>query len=173
MPKESKPANLAKTHLKDILLLFSIPVGIMAVIIGFTYIPQFLANPEYNFIYCKGYLCAESYRVDPNGRLQTTTVNNQYSYRPIREMSLYHYDVSRDSSRPITLEEAQQTLLDPSSKSPDDYVLERSRGGGSIFYGSSSREWTLSKGITSKPVHLDSSDITFIGWVFKASWTTS
>lgn len=170
MPKKA-PTLQAKKHLKEILLLFSVPIGIILIIVAFLYVPRLFANPTHDFIYCEGYSCDSRFVVDTNGKLTLSTESARNSYRDYR---LYYYDAKRDATRPIQLADAESYLLDASSKSPEGYTLEQNtNGGGFLFWSDYSRNWSLKKGFATKPVALSGSDITFIGWVFQASWTAN
>lgn len=157
----------AKDHLKDIALLFSVPIGIIVILITFLYAPRLFAHPAYNFIYCEGYYCDDKISVTRDGKIEITSHENErYSYG--RDAKLYFFDVERDSSRPIPADEATSYKLDTASKSPDGYALKRSSSSGSfLFWGSyGNGGWTINKGIISKPINLSNGDITnFIGWV--------
>lgn len=162
---EVKDRVQAKKHLKDILLLFSIPVGIVVLIVAFLYVPRLFANPTYDFIYCKGYSCDGRFRVDTNGNLTSSAESTRYSSPTDR---LHYYDAERDATRPIQLADALNFQLDPSSKSPEGYSLVRgTNNGGFLFYDSNREVWSLKKGIAITPISLQGYDITFIGWVVK------
>lgn len=157
------PNSPLKKHLKEILLLFSVPVGVIAIIIAFLYVPRLFANPAYDFIYCEGYSCESRYSVGSHGRLIVSNETNRYSYNSDR---LYYYDLERDATRPIQAADASGYLLDPTSKSPDGYLLQQNtNSGGFLFWGSYNRSWSLKKDFAAKPVTLEGRDINFIGWV--------
>jgi hypothetical protein len=165
MTKESTLRQTDK-HLKDILLLFSIPIAIIIVLVAFLYIPRLFANPAYNFVYCEGYYCDGGYSVGANGNLQEAP--DQSTRSPyVDGYKLFYYDVERDATRPVQFDEATRYKLDTSSKSPDGYTLKHSSGGGGfLFWGDYQNNWVLKKGIVSKPISLDSSNSNeFIGWV--------
>ncbi len=157
--------NQPPRHFKDALLLFIVPIGIIALLIAFLYIPRLFANPVYDFIYCEGYSCDNRFTVNPSGAIAES--NNPHSYEMSR---LYYYDVERDAMRPLTIDEANRYRLDTSSKSPDGYVLKNtSNGGGFLFGGGYDNSWSLTKGLISKPVALNSNGESdeFIGWVLQ------
>lgn len=159
--------NPIRNHVKEFLLLFSVPLGIIVILIGLIYLPRLFANPTYDFIYCEGYSCLDRYSVDP----ATNTVRQVPEDRRFSaEASLRYYDASRDATRPISQTEAESYRLDPMSKSPEGYELELSTGsGGFLFWGDYSREWHLKKGMITKPISLgnSNSDKQFVGWVLK------
>lgn len=167
MPKKA-PTAQANKHLKEILLLFSVPAGIIVIIIAFLYIPRLFANPTFSFIYCEGYSCDNRFSVDPNGKLTVSAETDRYSYYD--DYSLQYYDVQRDATRPLNADEATRYQLDATSKSPDGYTLKHSSGGGGVlFLGNYHDSWSLSKGLASKPLTFDSrnGDNKFIGWVLR------
>lgn len=160
---EKAPNNQAKKHLKEILLLFSVPLGVIALIIGFIYIPRLLADPTHDFVYCEGYYCDNKFSVNSNGKLTTSSETDRFSYR---DYQLYYYDATRDATRPIQAADAENYLLDPTSKSPEGYTLERNtNSGGFLFWSESGGRWSLEKGIVSKPIDINGYDIKFVGWV--------
>lgn len=167
MTKKEVPPQTSKQHIRDILLLFSIPIGIIAVLIAFLYVPRLFAHPAYDFIYCEGYKCDDRFSVDPNGNLQVAPEDDRrYSYS--YDADLFYYDVQRDATRPLQADEATRYRLDATSKSPDGYTLKYSSGGGGLlFWGGGQRSWSLNKGLASKPLEIDVryGDNTFIGWV--------
>lgn len=154
-------------HLKELLLLLSVPIAIILVIVAFVYVPRLFANPTYDFIYCDGYSCDRRYTIDSSNRI---SVPPGVDHRSYSEATLRYYDVDRDASRPISMGEAAEYQLDPMSKSPDGYTLEHnSSGGGFLLWSDYSSSWSLSKGIISKPVSFGDSryDKQFIGWVLR------
>lgn len=156
-------------HLKELLLLFSVPVGIVFVIVAFLYVPRMLANPSYDFIYCTGHTCDNQYTVSSSGEINTPEGSiGRYSYDP---SSLRYFDIEDDASRPITIDDAKNYRLSAKSKSPDGYTLERHTQSGGLFSFNYEESWSLKKGLLSKPVtlssnqHAYSSNTSFVGWV--------
>lgn len=160
------------SHLKDLFLLFAVPIGIAIIAALIVYVPRFLAHPTYDFIYstCNDYSCKDSYTVDKDGHVTTqyNTLDLDY-YRGT--VSLRYYDASRDSTRGITLEEAKRYKLDTSSKSPDGYTLAQANEGGSgfLFWRDYDDGWYLQDGAKKRKVDLatNSMSVTFLGWVTK------
>lgn len=161
MPKNEKTHNHTTNRVRDFLLLFSVPLGVIILLIGFVYLPRLLANPMYDFVYCSGFSCDGAFTVTPSGKIIASEDRRYY------DASLQYYDVSRDASRPIQLEEAAKYQIDPLSKSPDGYIVrQNTSGGGILFLGNYKNDWSLKKGFASKPISLDSHrSNTFIGWV--------
>src|SRR5690606_30012082 len=127
----------ARKHLKEIILLFSVPIAIILLVIGFLYVPRLFAHPGYDFIYCSGYSCDNTFSVNPSGQLTITSDDKPYR---IDDSNLYYYDIERDASRPIHESEASRYTLDATSKSPDGYTLKRSSGSSGFLFWSDYRQ---------------------------------
>lgn len=160
------------TFVKDLIILFSIPLVIAIVAALIAYLPRILANPQYDFIYssCDNYRCTGRLQVDSNGKVVAVDDEEQL-LRGSRPQLLY-YDVSDDSTKVISLAEAQRYELVKSSKSPDGYSLHRSQSNdGFLFWSSYDRSWYLKDGYKQKPINLTadgsyySSSFNFLGWV--------
>lgn len=157
------PAKTAKSHLKEIVLLFSVPVAIVALLIAFVQVPRLFANPAYDFLYCQGYDCESEFSVDSNGKIISETKSHPNFYR---KHGLYHYDISRDATRRLSPAEADAYRLNTSSKAPDGYTLERNSSGGSFLFSSGYRDsWQLKNGMAKKPLSIEDYEVHFIGWV--------
>lgn len=173
----SKPEKTNKpNHLKDLILLFAVPIGVAIFAAIAVYTPRLLANPTYDFIYsvCNSYSCSNDFEVDSSGHVsRSPDADSLNSNRLSRSAaSLRYYSAKDDSTRSMTLEEARQYHLDRSSKSPDGYSLVRENGGGGfLFWSSSSSGWYLKDGFKKQEVELSSidsyysNDINFLGWV--------
>lgn len=167
--------NIKNTsHLKDLLLLFAIPIGIAIVAAAAVYVPRLLAHPSYDFIYsvCNDYRCKNSYSVDAAGHVAQDS-SDLDSYADHRA-SLRYYDSSDNSFKNLALEEARKYQLDTSSKSPDGYTLTKNNSGsGFLFWGDYSEGWYLKDGAKKKKVEVTATDsyysptVTFLGWVIK------
>ncbi len=162
------------TPLKDLVLLFAVPIAITLVAAAVIYIPRLLANPSYDFVYsvCNSYQCDDKYYADSSGTIsmRTSEETNSYNYRK-EVATLRYYDVETDSSRSVTLNEAQEFELDVSSKSPDGYTLSKQGTGGSFLSDGYKEEWMLEDGLKKKKTQLGTGDslysqtITLLGWV--------
>lgn len=167
MPNNSKASN----HIKDLLLLFAVPIAIAVIAALVVYVPKLLANPKYDFIYtvCDSYNCKDDYTVDKTGNITVQYHTLELGYGGTA--SLRYYDAAHDSTKGVTLEEAKQYRLDASSKSPDGYTLtrENENGHGFLFWGNYDDNWYLKDGIKKKKVDLasESMGIKFLGWVNK------
>jgi hypothetical protein len=158
---------------KDLFLLFAIPIGIAIVAALAIYVPQALANPKYDFIYsaCDGYSCSDSYTADLSGKIVQSDAGKQYIDD---RTTLHYYSAKDDATRIISLEEAKLYQLNTSSKSPDGYSLVwLEDASGFLFWGDGSSGWYLKNGaikkyaeLTNKSSYYDR-DIKFIGWINK------
>lgn len=176
MAVDTTKKTLKNSHFKDLLLLFSIPLGIAVFAAVVIYVPILFANPKSDFIYsnCDDYRCNTSYSVDPAGNISQDypiTVRPDYSNLT---SSLRYYDASTDSTRGLTLEQAKAYQLNTSSKSPDGYTLTRENSGGGFFFsGDTYNGWYLKNGAKKKKVELTtngsyySSEIKLLGWVIE------
>lgn len=172
-PKTNKP-----NHLKDLILLFAIPIAIAVIAALALYVPQLLAHPNYDFIYssCENdYLCSGSYSVDAQGYVNQNAASYPYSQDSYsKPPTLKYYSAQNDSTRNISVTEARNYRLNSSSKSPDGYTLTKSgSGGGFLFFEDSKQAWYLQDGVKKKKVTLTANDpyswqnVTFVGWVVK------
>jgi hypothetical protein len=86
---------------------------------------------------------------------------------------LFYYDVKNDSSRSISLDQANELRLNNSSKSPDGYVLTRDDySGGALFWYTYKNDLVLKNGAKKRKLQLETSNFTdnnivFLGWVNK------
>ncbi|MEK7602619.1 MAG: hypothetical protein AAB459_00035 [Patescibacteria group bacterium] len=159
------------SHLKDLILLFSIPVGIAVFAAIAVYAPRLLANPKYDFIYsvCSDYDCNYDFNIDGSGYVSQYSMNRDYRHGT---STLRYYNAKDDSTRSLTLEEARRYRLNTSSKSPDGYSLTREEGdSGFLFWGNYKSGWYLKNGAKKKEVELStddsyySRDVNFLGWI--------
>ena len=174
---ETPAKNIHRTtHLKDLLLLFSIPIGIALLAAAVVYVPRLLANPKADFIYmtCTDYRCNEGYSVDLSGSIvrdYPDTTNPKYYDQSAQ---IYYYDAATDATRTISFDEAEKYKLNNSSKSPDGYTLTHdSSSEGFLFWGEYDESWYLKNGAKKQKIELTpgnryyASDIKFLGWVQK------
>lgn len=166
--------NSKKTsHIKDLILLFSIPAGIAICVAAVVYIPSLLANPKYDFVYsvCSNYSCHYDFNIDDSGHVsQYSTDRDRYS----DTATLHYYSVKDDSTRTISIDEARRYQLNTSSKSPDGYTLSKEgNNSGFLFWSNYESGWYLKDGLKKKKIELSnndsyySRDVKFLGWVNK------
>jgi hypothetical protein len=169
----NKPAgkHARPSYIKDLILLFAVPLLIAVVAAALVYIPRAMAHPTYDFVYsyCREYGCADDYSVD-DGRIVQTAPTGGPSISSANA-TLYYYNISDNSTKSLSYNEAKQYRLNPSSKSPDGYSLEMHSGYGGLFGGDDGRGWFLKNGAKQKVVKLSSGadtyseQIKFLGWV--------
>jgi hypothetical protein len=162
-------------HLKDLALLFAIPIGIAIFTAAAIYLPRLLADPKYDFIYsvCDSYDCRDSYSVDATGHVIMNKPSDPSSFSNSIS-AIRYYDTANDSTKSLTLEEARKYTLNRSSKSPDGYSLSKEDSNrGFLFWGDNGEGWYLKDGAKKKKIELTtdesyySRNITFLGWVEK------
>jgi hypothetical protein len=173
--QNAKKAN-RNSYLKDLVLLFAVPIAVAIFAAVVIYIPRVWANPKYDFIYsvCDNYSCRDSYSVDATGYVTQNYLDSSKLDYYYRNVSLRYYDAADDSTRSITLGEARRYRLDRSSKSPDGYTLSREHStSGFLFWGDYDEGWYLKNGAKKKKVELISGgsyysgDVNFLGWINK------
>lgn len=116
---------------KNISLLvgMAIPIFMILLIASSIYLPSLFAPaPKFNFLYVKedGYGGNHEYDIR-NGELAKYEVKYPEHYTPGPSI-LFIHDVSANTDREVSFEEAQKLKLDASAKSPDGYE---------VVYGSS------------------------------------
>lgn len=173
----TRPSTNTKNHIRDILLLISIPIGLLIVAASYAYVPRILATPKHDFIFasCSEYRCGDLYDVSSNGNITRRVIEPDYLRFSIATSRLYYYDVSNDSTREIHPNDIANYRVDNSSRSPDGYTLEHENGSSNgflFFYSSKQDGWYLKKDFLKKPVTLpysddyyDNRDLQFLGWI--------
>lgn len=169
------PTLARPSYIKDLVLLFSIPLGIAALAAAIVYVPSLSAKPKYSFIYsyCPDYSCYDGYTVDKTGRtiaIEKSGTDDSGIYATAAKLA--YYDAATGGSRILDYDEARSYKLINSSKSPDGYALVRNTGsGGFLFWSDYKDSWQLQNGLKKKEVRLNgqqpdyANNITFIGWV--------
>lgn len=172
----TSPQKMVKPNpLKDFALLMAIPAAIILIVALFTYIPRLLASPDYDFVYasCDTYSCSGNRYVVRNNTIESRQPNTENEYGYSSDRVLYYHDTSENSSREISLADAQQYSIDSNTRSPDGYKLERSNSSSGFFllWYDEDNEWELVNGSQKKTVDLERSsryyydDVEFVGWV--------
>jgi hypothetical protein len=163
------------SHVKDLLLLFSIPAAIALLAAAFVYLPTRFAHPSYSFVYsyCGDYGCADSYSLSATNHVTKDAgpVDPYSGYT--KPTTLAYYDAATGASRILTYDQARQYTLINSSKSPDGYTLVHATGSSGFFlWGDYKDTWQLENGAKKKVVQLNgttdySNEVKFIGRVQK------
>lgn len=163
------PQSKQNSSIKNFLLLFGLPVGLLIFSLLVLQLPRLFAQPNYDFIYayCPSFGCSSTYRYEDGEivRLQDDGFDHRAQLR--------YYNSANDSHRSVSLSEVNQLNLDDSSRSPDGYQLSydrRSDTGFLFFYTSSDGGWSLNKDWRSKPISLAAGmpakhNINKIAWV--------
>ncbi len=163
-----------------ILLAFTLPIMLIAVVALISYLPSTLLSTDYNFVYiscvdgtsynylfnCDNYL-QKHYsiignklvvnNVEPTLDLdneKTSDINENYNAR------FFLHDTAKNESREIALEEVQTLTLNSLMTSPDGVTVSRhyGRNGSDFFFlfggGSSSDGYYLTKGKSRNKLNL-------------------
>jgi hypothetical protein len=162
------------SHVKDLALLFAIPIGIAIFAALAVYAPRLFAHPKSDFMYwvCNNYGCTYDFGVDGSGYVYQFGTNHD-QHNGTGTSTLRYYNAKDDSTRSLTLEEAKHYQLNTSSKSSDGYSLTREGGDSSwLFWGNPDSGWYLKNGAKKKKVELStnasySQDVRFLGWINK------
>lgn len=157
-----------------LIVALSIPVLMVVLITMSIYLPAMFVKPKTNFVYSVGgdYCYQNRYSVN-NGKIVENEIKKPEgndSCRNYREARLFYYEVERNTSREITLEEAAKITVDDSLRSPDGFEVVSGGSGGDIFFsGGSYYDKYLKKGAYSRKLNTIAStsyyDFKFIGWV--------
>lgn len=174
-------------------IAIGLPVLFIVGLICAVYIPQFFAKPpQYDFLYTvhiSNDYYGQSYVVE-KGKVVRRYLPPPVDYKPAGAKdyqsttleSIYLYEVSKDKSRELSLEEAQTLTLDQNPQAPDGYMLTGAQTNGGVvteLFGGN-RNYSaryLKNGFYSKQVYLTQSSskpyyygpegINFLGWVTK------
>lgn len=169
-----------KKNIPLIIALF-IPVVMIALVAAFIYFPGIGQKPKFNFLYATGDEVYYNYDVIysvQQGKLEITeNPNPGYPYAPYKKINtsvFYVYDVAKNESREVSLEEAKKMQLDPAQISSDGFEVTFGTGGGDFLFGGGSRDYNhmyirghnRSKQLNLKLVGSSVySNFKFIGWI--------
>ena len=109
-----------------------------------------------------------------NGKLEWEVLENKNNSSHSKQMPrIYLHNVTTNSSKELSLEEAKKLFLDNRRRAPDDYVVELNRHRGFfLFDGRSSRRHHLVNGHASQKLDLEYINnyyynFKFLGWVIE------
>ncbi len=172
--KSTKKQNIT------LIIGLSIPVAMILFVAIAINAPHWFSTtepPQYDFLYTSGHHNPHiSYQVK-EGRLQRqdTTVSQGGTKAAEVQQRFFIHDVSTNTSREVSEDEAMSLQLDGSLRSADGFRLESgNRGGWFLFgYGRDYRTRYLVKENYSKKLELESPDenyryywnIRFLGWI--------
>jgi hypothetical protein len=181
-----------------ILLAFLLPIGLIIFVALSIYIPSFFLPTNYNFVYV---ICSDvpyskicDYKDDYSirfaeqkiisGRLEKELSEDGYDIietilDPLQEYktNIFLHDVKKNTSREITIEEAQKLSIAYGVVSPDElFVHNRYHNYGGVlgFYsgGGSPDEYYLTDGKARRKLNIfrmneqqDGRNFSFVGWV--------
>ncbi len=164
--------NNKSSRKTDLVLIFMVPIVVMALAMAAIYFQRGQASPKYSFIYasCEDYRpCDLDYKYDEAGYISSFQVAEYTG-----DYKLYLYDIKSNESIPISLNKAGKYKLNSSEKSPDGYVLsEDSDSMRFMFWSDNASEWYLRNGSKKKLVELVSENndispnIDLVGWVIE------
>ncbi len=156
-----------------LIVALTIPLMMVVIIAVSIYLPSLFVKPTTNFIYSLGgdYYSQHRYAVK-EGRVAQIDVKypeNNYSPTNYKDPRIYYHDIVSNTTREISLEEAQSFLLDDRNVSIDGFqIVSGSHGGDIFFYDYSSRyKRYIKKGSFSKKLNLDNDEtyyFQFLGW---------
>jgi hypothetical protein len=168
---------IKKSYLKDLILLFAVPIGVVLVAALVAYVPRLTAHPSVDFVYtyCSNYYCKDTYVVDqythPVYEYSSEDANNGMT---TGSTTVRYYDAARDATRSLSYTELTSLNIDTSSKSPEGYTLTKNDNNTQfLFFGSNDNNWYLKNGVRKKKVVLSdsgsyySNEIKLLGWVKK------
>lgn len=149
--------------------MFGVVAPVFAVIatVVSIYLPGFLVNPRYDFVYFKPGVMNSVYHVEKDRNGKGTIKKRSSSSNKNADTTLYVYDVSSRSSRVITFEEAETLNIDSSSTSPDGFTV--------IGAGKDRKDYRsryLQKGAVRKKINIDLVGPSYfnfqiVGWIVK------
>ncbi len=165
---------------KNITLIvgLSIPVLMIGFIAVSIYLPSFFVHPpQTNFIYSMGGDYYNRYRYTVHeGKVIENEIKlpeNNNAQRYVNEPKLFYYDVIKDSTREISLGEAQGLVLNNQNISPDGFQVVSGNSEGDFFFFYDSYNGSnkyLKKGAFSRKLNLTSVkdycySFEFLGWI--------
>lgn len=135
--------NMNKQNL-PLIFGISLPIVFIIIISLVLFVPSISIKPAHNFIYSfedsYGNYYKNIYVIDKN-RITTSPIKNPSLYTDKQQKytsdnsPIYLYNVSEDTSRQISLEDAKNLLLDPGPSSPDGYNVSYQYNSGDLFFG--------------------------------------
>jgi len=177
-----------KQHI-PIIIGITLPIVLVIAVAIAVWIPRLTADPQYDFVYVYDGTRGPSsecmnYFIDDGELIKQTFDMNDERTRAVAGLSsntvcysadaqLYRYDVSKQVSKRISVEGAQQLDLDDGRVSSDGYRLVRDVNRGGIFeiFGRSSNlsNWYLQKNSVRISLNIEHKlpyrRMDFLGWI--------
>ncbi len=163
-----------------LIVALSIPVSMIVLTAVSIYLPSMFAKPKIDFVYSSGgdYCNQNRYSVR-NGKIIEIEIKKPpepSSCPAAPQPRIFYYDVTRDVSREITLEEANRFFIEDTFQSRDGFEIVTGGGDGGFFFGGSSSYGNryLKRGGFSKKLNLNGAgsttyynyyDYRFLGWI--------
>ena len=113
----------------------SIPILMIIFVAISIYVPSLFVQPKTDFLYSVGgdYYSKDIYSVQ-NGKIIVQGISYPEKYKePMRNPKLFIYDMVKNESREISLEEAKNLNLNSNNKSPDGFEVVYGRQHYDIF----------------------------------------
>lgn len=165
-----------------IIIAIALPILFIIIASALIFVPSILVDPQHNFIYTSDttYSKYENIYTVVDGKIsiKQNPYIDEYSKVSIYDVpKIYLYNVEDDTSKEISLEEAQKFDLDPGPSSPDGFYINYEYGHNGIFeiFGDSgnNRGWYITKGNAEKKIdaihnersYYYSNDFELIGWI--------
>jgi len=149
-----------------------LPLLLILYVIVVAFLPTLYAKPKHNFLYTNNYTYDYMVAVT-NGKVTVTQAQNTFntpSYKPSAP-AISLYDITTDTSKSLSVEEAQAYTLNPSSESPDGYTVTRNDLQDNtifplfLFGGYNQGYYLTGHGLHRKIQGSNLYDLKFLGWV--------
>lgn len=161
----------------------ALPLAFIAVISAIVYLPSNFVNPKHNFIYTENaygaykndvVVVGDKIAIRPSDYVKSMNGIDDLDYLE-NNPKIYLYDFSNESSHEITLEEAQQYLVERGPSSPDGYTIEMSYGHNGIFelfgsYDNNSGHFISSKDGSKKKLNGIATNVGYYGDLNVVAW---
>lgn len=168
----------------SLILGVAIPLLMIVAVACAIYLPGLFVKPTYDFVYTLGsdIYYSPYYEVE-NGKIVKRPAqyqgNTEQVFKPPLQPSdpkLYYYDMDKDETHELTLEEAQKYELDTNIKSPEGFEITTGSNGGFFPFSDYERNYNArflkGKGFSKKLEISNTSpyyyyNFRFLGWVSK------
>ncbi len=157
------------------IIALSIPVLMVVLTSISIYLPRMFVKPRIDFIYSTGQnYCHNNWYSVQNQKIvkhDPEKIKENHSCQNYQEPRLFYYDVKEDTSREISMNEAEKFVLDNRFKSADGFeIVSGGRGFDGLFFsGSSYYDKFLKKGAYSRKLKKSHTqyyyNFKFLGWV--------
>lgn len=166
-----------KKHL-PLFVALALPLVMVFFIAGEIYLPRFFSHPQTDFIYTTGYdYCGTQYFVQYQKITKSEGKCSSYGQEPFQEYKLFIHNTKENTSKQISIVEAETYTLDESAASPEGYRIEYGNQSGGffpffIYSGADYNTVYLTKSGVSYKLNLSnnagpysSNQFKFLGWI--------